>query len=113
MGVFTVMIVIAPIFYVVFRRRFAFAFFITWFLMVATQQAAVAHSHALYYQGLLKGLPADPTSVGLTVFSGWLLAYPYCGVLYLIRLLLVRFGFLSSEIKGITSSKVDLTNDQE
>ena len=113
---FAILVVVAPIYYVIFRNRFMFAFFTCWFFMIVTQQAAVSHSYTLYEHGLLKGSPTDTTTVGLTVFSGWILAYPYCGLLFLIRLYLVRSGFLSSLIVSSTRSKQDLapsiTNNQ-
>ena len=83
-----------------------FAVFVAWFLMVVAQQFAVVHSSQLYDQGLLAdgASPTQTTTVGLTVFSGWLLALPYCGVLLLVRLLLERIGVFSPDSTGSSAA---------
>jgi hypothetical protein len=78
-----------PIYLVIFRRRFWFAALISWLLLVVSQQFAV-----------LSSLSTDTTTVGLTLFSGWLLSVPFCGLLLLIRLLLNRIGLLPALTSG-------------
>jgi hypothetical protein len=63
-----------PIYFVIFRRRFWFAALVSWILLVASQQFAVLASPS-----------SDTTTVGLTLFTGWLLS---------IRLFLNRVGLL-------------------
>jgi hypothetical protein len=75
-----------PIYYVIFRRRFWHPAFVSWLSLVASQQFAVLGSSS-----------SDTTTVGLTLFTGWLLTVPYCGILVLIRILLLRFSLLPSK----------------
>jgi hypothetical protein len=72
-----------PIYFVIFRRRFWFAALVSWILLVASQQFAVLASPS-----------SDTTTVGLTLFTGWLLSILFCGLLLLIRLFLNRVGLL-------------------
>lgn len=79
----TALAVGVPIYFVIFRRRFWFAALVSWGLLVVSQQFAVLASPS-----------TDTTTVGLTLFSGWLLSIPFCGLLLLIRLFLNRIGLL-------------------
>lgn len=79
----------SPIYFVIFRRRFWFAALISWLLLVASQQFAVLASPS-----------TDTTTVGLTLFSGWLLSVPFCGFLLLVRICLIRIGFLPASAFG-------------
>jgi hypothetical protein len=65
------------------QRRFWSAFFYGWFLMVIGQWFAVEAG---------RGLPnwSDSTTVGLTLFSGWMIVLPYCGLIELVRRLYRR-----------------------
>ncbi|MEO5912874.1 MAG: hypothetical protein ABIS50_01485 [Luteolibacter sp.] len=85
-----------PIYYVIFRRRFWFPAFVSWLLLVGSQQFAVLSStHGLSPDG---SISTDTTTVGLTLFTGWLLSIPFCGILLLIRILLCRFGLLPTKV---------------
>ena len=77
-----------PIYYVIFRRRFWFPAFVSWLLLVTSQQFAVLGSSS-----------SDTTTVGLTLFSGWLLTVPFCGILFLFRIFLLRFSLLPSKVE--------------
>jgi hypothetical protein len=79
-----------PVYLVICRRRFWFAALISWLLLVVSQQFAVLASPS-----------TDTTTVGMILFSGWLLSVPFCGLLLLIRLLLERIGLLPA----LTSSR--------
>ncbi len=76
-----------PIYFVIFRRRFWFAALASWGLLVVSQHFAVLASPS-----------TDTTTVGLTLFSGWLLSIPFCGLVLLIRLFLNRIGLLPARI---------------
>lgn len=87
------LMVFAPIYLVVVRGRFWFAFFAAWFFMVAASHCSVYYGRELLDQGLVASA-SDTTTIGLTMISGWVLALPYCGVLILVRILLRRAGFI-------------------
>ena len=71
-----------PVYLVCWKNRFWFAFFLTWGLLIATQILASYGD---------TGGSSDTTEVGLTLFSGWLIALPYCLVLKLISFIFRRF----------------------
>ena len=85
------LMVIAPIYLVVFRGRFWFGFFAAWFFMVVESHFSVHYRLNLLDRGLVDSA-SDTTSIGLTMFSGWILALPCCVILVLIHKLLKRFG---------------------
>ena len=64
---------------------------VPWFFIVAESHFSVHYRLNLLGRGLVDSA-SDTTSIGLTMFSGWILALPYCGILVLIRKLLKRFG---------------------
>ena len=85
------LMVAVPIYLLVFRGRFWFAFFAAWFFMIAESHFSVHYRLNLLDRGLVDSA-SDTTSIGLMMFSGWILALPYCGILVLIRKLLKRSG---------------------
>lgn len=65
--------------YLIFReRRFWGAFGFAWFLLVVGHAFAV-HAEIAEHEAHPGGdEPPDTTEVGLVIFSGWILALPYC-----------------------------------
>ena len=87
------LMVLAPFYFVVFRGRFWLAFFAAWFFMVAESHFSVHYRLNLLHRGLVASAP-DTTNIGLTMFSGWILALLYCGILVLIRRLFRRTSLI-------------------
>ena len=76
-----------PIYLITFKDRFWYPFFLAWSLMVAGQALAVSYEMILYDHALTPppSRPSDTTTVGLTLFGGWLIVLPYCFILKVIR----------------------------
>ena len=84
-----------PFYLVVFRRRVGFAFLAGWFFIVAESHFSVHYRLNLYERGLIPSA-SDTTSIGLTMFTGWMVAAPYCCVLLLVRVFLERLGLIGN-----------------
>ena len=91
------MVFFAPFYLVVFRSRFFAAFLATWFFLYAAETFSVHRGWILYDEGIIPqdSPPADTTNIGLVIFSGWILAFPYCLILKLVRGVLERNGIIN------------------
>ena len=89
----------APIYLIIFRNRFWSAFFAAWFFIVAEAHFSVYHGLIELDRGLVTSA-SDTTSIGLTMFSGWLVSLPYCAILVLVRKILRATGVIGSEGGG-------------
>ena len=68
--------------YLIFReRRFWGAFGFSWFLLVAEHAFGVHARIARYAEHQGGHEPPDLTEIGMTIFSGWILARPFCVVI--------------------------------
>ena len=86
------MVLILPIYLVVFRARFWFALFAAWFFLCAAESYQLDRKWALYEEG--QKVPGDYTNIGILIFSGWIFALPYCLILVLVRKILQRYNLV-------------------
>lgn len=80
-----VCLAILPSYLIFAKGRFWSAFFLTWALLVICQEVDVHLPRSGGHDE-----PPDTTSVGLTLFTGWILALPYCVILNLLNKLYRR-----------------------
>lgn len=88
-----ILMVIIPGYLVIRKRRFWYGVFTSWFFLVAGTYFSTWHQLNYLADNLIE-TQSDATGVGLTMFSGWILAIPYCAILLLIRIVLSHFGIV-------------------